>query len=984
MDWAKLQEIFWSARALPAHEREAFLAGACADDEAALNQLQRMLAADATGSGLLDRAPALFTPLAQTTATLPDERVGPYIVGEELGRGGMGVVYRAYDPRLQRDVALKFLAAGRRDPQVQLRLISEARAASALDHPNNCPVYDIGSTDDGRLYIAMAYCAGGSIAQRLSDGPLPVAEAVRIALQIAHALERAHSAGIVHRDIKPANIAFTERGDARLLDFGMAAYGEDGTDVKGGTPAYMAPEQVRGATVDGRTDVWALGAVLFEMLTGRKAFADGERARVMRAILEDAPADIRRIRPEVPPALARVVARALAKPPEQRYGTAAEFATALRQTRRRWAAPHRRLAIVGITVALVGLAGYTARNVLAPAADPGTIDANAVVVLPFRVSGDASLAYLREGMVDLVSAKLTGGGGLRAADPRAVLARARGDSELTQETGLQVARELGAGHALFGNVVRTASGLIINGTLVNQRGRIVGRSSEEGAHEMLSTLVDRLVAGLLIEKAGEEPQRLASLTSTSLPALRAFLEGHSAFRRGRFAEALDKYGEALDHDSTFALAALGLDMADGWVGTGHAGERGRALAWHWRDRLSPRDRALLRVRVGDNYPARATTTEKLDATEQALRLSPDRAELWYMLADLHFHYGRAMGTADWEPRARRGFRRALELDSLFEPPRHHLIALHARLRELPDMQREARSALAHEPQGATAEYIRWRLAAASGSSRDSHEALDSLSSETLAWIAMIAIDDGLSQQATALNALRIRAARPATREQRLERILSLHAAALNGGRPKAALALTDTLREVQPDSTFNLRVRVLAGMYGDGDRAAAKAAADQLSRSSRNLDRCVAALWRGSRYGSKGIAGSVEERICSAAARGDIARLNELYRAGPLDFYNGSGEIDFAPAALARLLEARGDNVGALAAWRQRPYFIGWQPFLAASLREEGRLAERLGDRAGARRAYQHYLNLHFDPEPAMRPAVDSIRVVVARLQSTD
>src|SRR5689334_21799439 len=223
--WRIVQDLFVAARELPPDARDAYLRDAAPDDEALRVQVRRMLDAE-SGAGRLDRTAPSLTLTGYAGDSPVEERVGPYFVTDEIGRGGMGVVYRAYDPRLRRDVALKFLP-GRwsEDPEAKSRLINEARAASALDHPNTCPVYDIGSTGDGRFYIAMAYCAGGSLAARLTSGPLAIEHAVKVAVQVAAALERAHEAGIVHRDIKPANIAFTERGDARVLDFGIALLG---------------------------------------------------------------------------------------------------------------------------------------------------------------------------------------------------------------------------------------------------------------------------------------------------------------------------------------------------------------------------------------------------------------------------------------------------------------------------------------------------------------------------------------------------------------------------------------------------------------------------------------------------------------------------------------------------------------------------------------------------------------------------------------
>ena len=315
--WRTVQELFLAVRDLPPEARDTYLRDAMPNDDEVREQVRRMLEAE-SGDGILDRTAPTLTFTGYAGDAPLEERVGPYLVTGEIGRGGMGVVYRAYDPRLRRDVALKFLpGAWRHDPEAKARLIDEARTASALDHPNTCPVYDIGSTGDGRFYIAMAYCAGGSLAARLTSGPLSIDQAVQVAAQVSAALERAHEAGIVHRDIKPANIAFTERGDARVLDFGIALLGTGEwavPPVAAGTPAYMAPEQVRGEAVDRRTDVWALGAVLFEMLTGARPFS-GSRPDVTQAILDGEPADVRTLRPEVPEALAVAVRRALAKEP---------------------------------------------------------------------------------------------------------------------------------------------------------------------------------------------------------------------------------------------------------------------------------------------------------------------------------------------------------------------------------------------------------------------------------------------------------------------------------------------------------------------------------------------------------------------------------------------------------------------------------------------------------------------------------------------
>ncbi|HEY5565189.1 MAG TPA: serine/threonine-protein kinase, partial [Rhodothermia bacterium] len=199
--------------------------------------------------------------------------ISHYEILEQLGQGGMGIVYKARDTRLDRFVALKFLPPHlSADPTANARFIQEAKAASALDHANICTVYEIGQTDDGRLFISMPFYSGETLKYKLQHGPLSTQHAVRVAAQVAHGLARAHEAGIVHRDIKPANIMVTERDEVKILDFGVAKLGHGvGMTATGstiGTVAYMSPEQASGRETDARSDLWAVGVLLYEMLTG--------------------------------------------------------------------------------------------------------------------------------------------------------------------------------------------------------------------------------------------------------------------------------------------------------------------------------------------------------------------------------------------------------------------------------------------------------------------------------------------------------------------------------------------------------------------------------------------------------------------------------------------------------------------------------------------------------------------------------------------
>src|SRR2546423_10219527 len=293
--------------------------------------LESLLQADATASAELrpiDTAILLQSDRGSDPLGLTGRTICHFNLREALGAGGMGVVYRADDTRLGRVVALKFLFPHYNlDASAKARFLREARAAAALDHPNLCTIHEVGTSEEGWLFLAMALYHGETLRARLTrDGSIPLREALEIARQIAEGLQAAHAAGIVHRDLKPGNVMLLPDGTVRILDFGLAKARDQSRSEAGirfGTVSYMAPEQVRGGNVDGRADLWALGVVLYEMLTGRKPFDGDEEVAIAHAILHDEPELPSTHRGGVSAALQELVLRLLQKDPASRHDSAA-------------------------------------------------------------------------------------------------------------------------------------------------------------------------------------------------------------------------------------------------------------------------------------------------------------------------------------------------------------------------------------------------------------------------------------------------------------------------------------------------------------------------------------------------------------------------------------------------------------------------------------------------------------------------------------
>jgi tetratricopeptide (TPR) repeat protein/tRNA A-37 threonylcarbamoyl transferase component Bud32 len=318
--------------------RAEFLARLGERDPALMREVQALLLA-AEHSGVTESLAQVVARSVGHHHPSPQATMSRYEIVEQVGAGGMGVVYKARDPRLERFVALKFLPTSlSADPELKLRFLQEAKTIASLDHPNLCTILEVVEPEAGQLVIVMPYYEGETLKQKVSRGPLPVPEVLDYAIQVTDGLVHAHAAGVVHRDIKPANIVVTPGGRVRILDFGIAKVARANTDFTRtgailGTLSYMSPEQACGDPVDRRTDLWAVGVVLYEMLTSRPPFAADSMEALFYAIQWRKPARLASLRPEVPAALEALVHRLLEKEPARRYDDAGALATDLASVR---------------------------------------------------------------------------------------------------------------------------------------------------------------------------------------------------------------------------------------------------------------------------------------------------------------------------------------------------------------------------------------------------------------------------------------------------------------------------------------------------------------------------------------------------------------------------------------------------------------------------------------------------------------------------
>ncbi len=565
--------------------------------------------------------------------------VSHYRIVEKLGEGGMGVVHKAEDTKLNRIVALKFLPPElTRNPEAKERFIHEAQAASALQHNNICTIHDINETADGRLFIVMDCYEGEPLKERIAREPMKLEEAVDIAVQVAGGLSKAHEKGIVHRDIKPANIMITEDDVVKILDFGLAKLvGQTVVTKTGstmGTAAYLSPEQARGESVDHRTDIWSLGVVLYEMITGERPFKSEYEQALVYSILNEEPKPVSITRSGVPKELEKVVQKAMAKNPNERYQQASEMLGDLQSLRaslepksskseRQRKTKRMMLYATAVLIMIVGVLMW----LYFPTRHDEVIDS--IAVLPFQnLSADPEQEYFSDGMTEALIAELSRIKALRVISRTSVM-----QYKNAHKTLPEIARELKVKAIVEGSVQRVQDVVRINAQLVK---------AEPEEHlwakpftrnlanilELQSEVAQAIANEIKITVTPEEKKQLASSRPVNPEAHEAYLKGR--FFINKFSEAdvrkgISFFEQAIAKDSNYALAYEGL-------------EEGYDMLW-----------SLGVMSAKDAFPKIRTWAMK------ALSIDENLAEAYAIIGDIEF--------AEWNwQSAEENYRRAVGLN----------------------------------------------------------------------------------------------------------------------------------------------------------------------------------------------------------------------------------------------------------------------------------------------------------------------------------
>ncbi len=918
----------------------------------------------------------------------------------------MAVVYLARDLRHRRKVAIKVLKpeyAATVGPQ---RFLREIEIVARLHHPHILPLHDSGDAD-GFLYFVMPYVPEHSLRSRLDrEGPLPITDAVRVMRDVADALAHAHQRGVVHRDIKPENVLLSGH-HALVTDFGVAKAVSEAVDgrpitaagIALGTPAYMAPEQAAAAAhLDHRLDIYALGVLAYEMLTGRPPFERPTPQQVLTAHITQAAEPVSRHREDVAPALERVVMRCLEKKPADRWQDAGELLAQLEtlttptggvpagarpvaaaSRRRRWVWT---TAVAALAVVMIAMA------VFRPWEGP-RLDTDLFVVPPFDVLDPELVEPWREGLAQIVANNLDGAGPLRAVPPSVVFRQWSGSADAA--TVREAAVATGAGLAVYGRLVAAgADSVRLSATLFDA---MAGVALAEFALREETSRIDRLADSLsmrVIREVGRVRPigvvRLGSLGSSSPTAVKAFLQGEQLYWRMDLDSARRMFERAIAEDSGFALAYNRLARASSW-GTHDefydiflkAGALNHGLAL--RESLLLATDSLFAATTGfSGDSASWSRFDRLFATaEEATRSYPMDPQAWYSLGEARLHYGTYVGMPLADARA--AFERAVELDPAFAPAYVHLITL-SLVRDGPDAAREYVERYLAQGVGGVHEMsgrlLGGLLDPRLAGSTEVQALLDSLPPDGF-FFAAIHVDFWPDSAETAVRLARAWAASPDSVQGKPYLAFALahrghlrEAYAVIGTRSWQLLLELALLGIVPPETADS--VTALALERGHGWPAYGSLRWWASRRDTVMLDR--AASWFEAvelpyaRSATRGY---------RALATGDSAEaLRQLaaLRTWP-HFYCYHERL-----VQAQLLSSFGDHATALALldeWRWPPT-VGMRAEMVLWALERARLNLILGNDDAAREDFSYVLDAWRDPDPELQPYVDEARAALLRL----
>jgi len=595
--------------------------------------------------------------------------ISHYNILEKLGEGGMGIVYKAEDTTLKRAVALKFLPPEMtRDPQANARFLHEARAAAALNHPNICTVYEIGEAD-GQTFIAMALIEGGSLRDRIGRGPLRLDETFELAVQVAQGLAAAHKKNIVHRDMKPGNVMVTTEGRPKIMDFGLAkSPGQTRLTRAGtttGTIAYMSPEQSRGEHVDHRTDIWSFGVMLYEMITGQRPFRGDYEQAVVHSIVNEEPEPVTALRTGVPMELERIVVKAMAKRPEERYQTvpdmlvdlkalgkavhadSATSATIVRPLPKPASlrAGRRRTAAIVAVLAIVALA--TTFVMMRPRGPSVELDASRVLVAAFENrTGDESLDPLGTMLADWFTEGVSEIGEYDVVSwsppgSRAATAETEGLDDATRLRS--VAREAGAGTIISGSYYAEGANLRFqirladasDGSIIYAPPAVTGL--REAPTDALETLRQRMMGALVTEF---DPSLRAQP-----PIYEAYREYSTGMRlfAADYTECIRHLSRAIEIDPSFTSARLHLAIAYGNIGHRAEADSVMSEVVSNREKLTPFEQQLLGWYVAKG---RSDHEASLRHLSEARKLNPTSVLATYVHALTSLYVNRPWDTLE--------------------------------------------------------------------------------------------------------------------------------------------------------------------------------------------------------------------------------------------------------------------------------------------------------------------------------------------------